>query len=120
MAAQEISGDNRSALLRISGAQATPPLPLTLVCGGLSSLLSFDNSAAQDASSLQAQYRSDHFAFARRNTTGRLSTISSCRRPQGSSSMRHGLLSRPRVHPWLLWARTIAANHKWHVPAKRT
>src|ERR1700722_12049782 len=63
MAAQEISGDDRSALLLDLRGAGNAASAAYLGLRRYIVATFFDNSAAQDASSLQAQYRGDQFAF---------------------------------------------------------
>ena len=117
MAAQEISGDSRSALLldlRNAGNAASAAYL------GLRRYIVatfFDNSAAQDASSLQAQYRSDHFEFGETEYDWALKHNFKLQTTAGELFDAAWPIVEATRASMVTLARTIAASHNWPVPA---
>jgi uncharacterized protein (DUF885 family) len=117
MAAQEISGDRRSALLldlRVAGDAASAAY---LALRRFIVATFFDSPAAKDASALQAQYRTDHFAFGETEYDWALQHNFKLQTNAGELfNTAWPIVEATRASMEAL-ARTIAADHKWQVPA---
>jgi uncharacterized protein (DUF885 family) len=116
MATQEISGGNRSALIgelrNASNAASAAYLGLRRFVVATF----FDNSAAQDATALQARYRADRFAFGETEYDWALKHNFKLQTSAGELFTAAPPIIEATRASMIALARSIAANHKWQVP----
>jgi uncharacterized protein (DUF885 family) len=117
MAEQEISAGNRSALIgdlrKASNAASAAYLGLRRFVVATF----FDNSAAQDATALQAQYRADHFAFGATEYDWALKHNFKLQTDSAALFDAAWPIVEATRASMVTLARTIAASHSWQVPA---
>jgi uncharacterized protein (DUF885 family) len=117
MAAQEISGNNRSAILGDLRSASNAASAAYLGLRRFVVATFFDNSAAPDATALQAQYRTDHFAFGETEYDWALKHNFKLQTTAGELFTAAWPIVEATRALMIALARTVAANHKWQVPA---
>jgi uncharacterized protein (DUF885 family) len=118
IAAQDIAGSDRQALLADLGNAGNAASAAYLGLRDFVIATFFDSAAATDAAALKAQYRADHFAFGEQEYDWALNhnfKLHTSARELFSASWPIVEATRASM---VALARTIAANHKWQGAAQ--